>query len=122
MLSESDLGKTKQKKPKYLQNPNQMDTKTSVAENKGFHFRSGKHPQKKKQMKRQKEKERKRNSVTQRRNGTKKPKKKLHSEVNHNCHNCKLVLCRGRLEAKGKQRKQPRNRETKPKKRCREIA
>jgi hypothetical protein len=75
MLSESDLGKTKQKKPKYLQNPNQMDTKTSVAENKGFHFRSGKHPQKKKQMKRQKEKERKRNSVTQRRNGTKKPKK-----------------------------------------------
>jgi hypothetical protein len=122
MLSESDLGKTKQKKPKYLQNPNQMDTKTSVAENKGFHFRSGKHPQKKKtneKTKRKGEKTKFRDTKTK---WNKKTKKKLHSEVNHNCHNCKLVLCRGRLEAKGKQRKQPRNRETKPKKRCREIA
>jgi hypothetical protein len=45
-----------------------------------------------------------------------KNKKELRSEVTHNCHNCKLVLCRGRLEAKGKQRKQPRNRKTSPKK------
>jgi hypothetical protein len=50
-----------------------MDTKTSVAETKAFTFDAENTPQKK--MKRQKEKERKQNSVTQRRNGTKKPKK-----------------------------------------------
>jgi hypothetical protein len=75
MLSKSDLGKTKQKKPKYLQNPNQMDTITSVAETKAFTSEAENTQKKKKQMKRQKEKERKQNSVTQRRNGTKKTKK-----------------------------------------------
>jgi hypothetical protein len=35
-----------------------MDTKTSVAENKGFHFRSGKHPQKKKNKWKDKKKRR----------------------------------------------------------------
>jgi hypothetical protein len=66
--------KNKTKKPKYLQNPNQMDTKTSVAETKAFPLEAENTP-KKRNEKRQKEKERKQNSVTQRRNGTKKTKK-----------------------------------------------
>jgi hypothetical protein len=47
MLSKSDLPKNKTKKPKYLQNPNQMDTKTSVAETKAFTLEAENTPQKK---------------------------------------------------------------------------
>jgi len=47
MLSKSDLPKNKTKKPKYLQNPNQMDTKTSVAETKAFTLEAENTPKKK---------------------------------------------------------------------------
>jgi hypothetical protein len=47
MLSKSDLPKNKTKKPKYLQNPNQMDTKTSVAETKALTLEAENTPKKK---------------------------------------------------------------------------
>jgi hypothetical protein len=46
----------------------------------------------------------------------KKNKKKLRNEVNHNCHNCKLVLCRGETRGERKTKETTEKQETSPKK------